>query len=394
MRLHLSMKFELYQHQKEAVKKLSSGSLLYGKVGSGKTLTALTFYKKQYSDKSLIVITTAKKRDSNDWLAEADMLDMHHLVVDSWNNIKRYSDIKNSFFIFDEQRVIGNGTWTKSFLKIAKHNKWILLSGTPGDTWMDYMPLFIANGFYRNKTDFIEQHVEYERYTKFPKVKAIHNSKKLSDNLDRVMVQMKFRRKVIRRKHYIDTNYPIDVVKNVKDTRFNPYTNKPIRTPSEYTQVMRRLVAESDDRKEKTKELILALDKVILFYNYNYERDILLDMLNSVDINYGEYSGHKHDPLPKGKQWVYLVQYTAGAEGWNCTETDRMIFYSPNYSYRIVEQCEGRIDRLNSLYSELHYYYCRSDSSIDKAVFRALATKRRFNEKNWGKEEGVSDTRE
>lgn len=384
MSLPTSTIFKLYPHQIEAVKKLSSGSLLYGLVGSGKTLTALAYVKEHYSDYPVYVITTAKKRDTNDWEAEAEMIGVRNVKVDSWNNITKYLGVKRAFFIFDEQRVVGYGTWTKSFLKISNQNPWILLSGTPGDTWTDYMPLFIANHFYKNKTSFINQHVEFDRYAKFPKIKAYHNTEKLEQCRKAVTVKMNYRRKTIRRRKYEETSYDEVLYSKVVKERFNPFTEEPIKTPSEYTQVLRRIVSVTDDRLWKLLGLIKLNKKVILYYNYNYERDEIRALLDAHDILYSEYSGHKHQDIPKGDRWVYVVHYTSGAEGWNCTDTDTMIFYSPNYSYRVVEQCEGRIDRLNTKYEELFYYFMRSKSSIDTSVFRALANKKKFNEKNWG----------
>ena len=167
-----NMGFELYPHQIEALDKLRSGAILYGDVGSGKPLTSLAYYIKVFPKRKLYIITTAKKRDSGDWEEEAAMLGIQDIVVDSWNNIKNYVETTEAFFIFDEQRVVGYQAWSKTFIKIARFNKWILLSGTPGDVWSDYIPVFIANGFYRNKTDFTEQHIEYDRFSKYPKIKA------------------------------------------------------------------------------------------------------------------------------------------------------------------------------------------------------------------------------
>ena len=379
------MGFELYPHQIEALDKLRSGAILYGDVGSGKTLTSLAYYIKAFPKRKLYIITTAKKRDSGDWEEEAAMLGIQDIVVDSWNNIKNYKSNRNAFFIFDEQRVVGYQAWSKTFIFIAKNNAWILLSGTPGDVWSDYIPVFIANGFYKNKTDFIEQHVEYDRFTNYPKIKAYHNEGKLMRLRRQILIPMKVVRKTTRNRIYVKTEFDKKMYKEVMEKRWNVFTESPIQNASEYTQVLRQLVATHHDRIWHAKWLMDVHDKIIVFYNYNYELDILLNVCEQLKKPYAQWNGKKHEPIPETDSWIYLVQYTAGAEGWNCTETNVMLFYSLNYSYRIMEQAEGRIDRINTKFTKLEYFYLTSTSRIDSAVRKAIESKKRFNESVWAK---------
>lgn len=376
---------ELFPHQIEALGKLKSGSILNGGVGTGKTFTALAYYMKDHGKKDLYVITTAKKRNNGDWVKEAEAIGIKELVVDSWNNITNYLSISNAFFIFDEQRVVGYNTWGKTFIKISKVNNWILLSATPGDTWEDYIPVFIANGFYRNKTDFIEQHVEYDRFSKFPKIKAYHNQGKLFNFRRMLLVQMDMERHTTRMRKYVNTDYDKVMMKNVMVNRWNPFTDEPILNASEFTQVTRRLVAEHKDRQWYAKFIMSVHDKIIVFYNYTYELEILINICESLEKPYSMYNGRKHQEIPETDEWIYLVQYTAGAEGWNCIDTDAMLFYSLNYSYKIMEQAEGRIDRLNTPYINLEYFNLTSLSPIDKNVRKAIEKKKRFNASAFGR---------
>ena len=375
--------FKLYPHQEKALGLLRSGAILYGDVGSGKTLTSLAFYLKRYSHRPLYVITTAKKRDSGDWEEEAGLLGITDFVLDSWNNIRRYGEVKNAFFIFDEQRVVGSGSWAKKFIRIGRANDWILLSGTPGDTWMDYIPVFLANNFYKNKTEFINQHVEYDRMVKFPKVKQYHNVGKLLSLRNSILIPMRVNRTTKRLRKMYQCAYDKDVYKEVMDRRWNIFTEAPIETPSEFTQTLRRIVATHPSRIHHATWIMGVHDKVVVFYNYNYELDILIGICEHLGKPYGQWNGRKHDQIPDTNEWLYLVQYTAGAEGWNCTETNVMLFYSMNYSYRITEQSEGRIDRINTKFTQLEYFYLISPSSIDNAVRKAVESKKSFNESAW-----------
>lgn len=383
------MAYEIYPHQEEAVKRTKSGSIINGGVGSGKTITSLVFFKKNFPNRKLYVITTAKKRDTGDWEEDAEKVGVDIEVVDSWNNIKNYIGIEDAFFIFDEQRVVGYSTWGKSFIKIAKSNKWILLTATPGDTWMEYMTVFIANGFYRNKTDFIDQHVEFDQWVKYPKIKRYHNVGKLMRFRQQILVPMHFERKTTRHRQFIKSSYDKVAYERVMKDRWHVFEDKPLENASEMLQCLRKIVASDEDRIFNAKVLMDIHDRLIIFYNYNYERDILIRIANELDKPYWEWNGHAHEEVPDKEQWLYFVQYTAGAEGWNCITTNTILFYSLNYSFKINEQAEGRIDRLNTPYTDLEYYFLTSDSDVDKSVYRAIKTKEKFNESAWLKRRGV-----
>ncbi len=390
----------LDSYQIDAVNRLRSGSILCGGVGSGKSRTALSYYlfkeckgrvplngdkifKPMENKKDLYIITTAKKRDSGDWERECSMFTFEandvKVIIDSWNNIKQYCNICNAFFIFDEQRVVGSGEWVKSFLQIAKKNHWILLSATPGDTWLDYIPVFIANGFYKNRSEFIREHVVFNRFAKFPKVDKYVNVNKLIFFRNSIMVCMDYKNKHDIHTDYIKVEYDQNIYDNVVETRWNIYTQKPIKNKSEYLQVLRKIVNSDPKRLEATEELIKEVPRLIIFYNYDYELDSLRKLCRSLDVIFAEWNGHKHMPIPNSSKWVYLVQYTAGAEGWECTTTNTILFYSLNYSYRTTVQARGRVDRFNTPYSELRMIHLISNSSIDKTILKCLNEKRDFN---------------
>lgn len=392
----------LYDHQRKALAKMHNGCILCGGVGSGKSRTGLAYYFQQQGGnldeadsimkkpRDLYIITTAKKRDKCEWGEEMApfLLSVHPeanyykntVVVDSWNNIGKYKDVKDAFFIFDEQRVVGYGAWTKAFLKIAKSNKWILLSATPGDTWQDYIPVFIANGFYRNKSDFIDQHVIYDWRSKYPKVDRYLNTGRLIRLRNRILVEMEFERHTTSNHVDIPVSYNISNYKDITRKRWNIWEDKPIETAGELCYSLRKIVNSDESRSVAILELMEDHPKVIIFYNFDYELDILKSLGYPEGTEVAEWNGHKHQEVPTGEKWVYLVQYTAGCEGWNCITTDTIIFYSQNYSYKVMVQAAGRIDRLTTPYSNLYYYHLKSFSGIDLAITKALKAKKNFNE--------------
>ena len=404
---------QLMEHQRQAVNKMKNGSILCGGVGSGKSITSLAYYFTKVCDGwinglnkissndyiyldmenpvDLYIITTARKRDEQDWELEmapfllspdSDVCKFDvKVTIDSWNNIGKYTKVENAFFIFDEQRVVGKGAWVKSFLKIAKNNQWILLSATPGDDWEDYIPVFIANGFYKNRTEFLNRHAVYNPFTKFSKIDRYVETKRLERLRDDILVFMKYEKKTHANVNYIQVEYNKTEYKTLMKERWNKYKEEPIQSASELCYLLRRCVNTDQDRIDALTHLLMLNEKAIIFYNFDYELEILRNVCTDLGIEFGEWNGHVHDSLPTSDRWVYLVQYTAGAEGWNCITTNVIIFYSLNYSYKITVQSAGRIDRMNTPYTELYYYYLYSNSQIDLGIRRALKNKKNFNER-------------
>lgn len=393
----------LYDYQMDAVRRMKNGCILNGGVGSGKSRTSLYYYFQQQGGfidsgvyepmkdpKDLYIITTARKRDTLEWDGElgpfrmsthmGESLYKNKIVIDSWNNIKKYQDVKDAFFIFDEQRVVGSGAWVKCFLRIAKNNHWILLSATPGDTWQDYIPVFLANGFYRTKTEFNNQHVIFSRFAKYPKVDYYVGTNRLVRLRDQILVNMDFERQTI--PHHLDiyVSYDIERYKDAGRYRWDPFKNEPIKDAAGLCYVWRRIVNSGDSRQVAVLEIFEKHPRMIVFYNFDYELDILRNLFNIDGIEIAEWNGHLHQPMPKGESWVYLVQYSAGCEGWNCVETDTIVFFSQNYSYKVMQQASGRIDRLNTPFKHLYYYHLKTRSGIDLAISKALKEKKNFNE--------------
>lgn len=404
------MSLKLRPHQIQAVKKCRTGCILNGGVGSGKTLTALAYfyiqnggswdylnggeYVKMNNPKDLIIITTAAVRDKLSWNKELIYFYMYPnpesnfykdqtIIIDSWNNIKKYMDKKDCFFIFDEDRITGSGVWVRAFYKIAEKNEWIVLSATAGDTYMDYFPIFKANGFFRTKTEFIENHVVYSRFTVYPKIDRYIDTRRLERLRDRILIPMDFERHTTRHHEDIYCDFDSFLYRDTVKKRWNPFKDEPIEQAAGLCYVLRKIVNSDPSRAEAVLKLSKKHPKLIIFYNHDYERDILLNISYGDDYEVAEWTGHKHQPVPDSDKWVYIVNYTAGAEGWNCIKTDAMIFYSQTYSWKTLEQACGRIDRMNTPFYDLYYYHLKSRSSIDLSIARTLKTKKRFNERKF-----------
>lgn len=398
----------LRDYQADAVERMRDGCILCGDVGSGKSRTSLAYYYTQYGGQintknyvrmvnppDLYIITTARKRDTLEWDEELPLFGMssdpncslysNKVTIDSWNNIAKYTGARNAFFIFDEQRLVGSGAWVKAFYKIAKQNRWILLSATPGDKWVDYIPVFVANGFYRNKTDFYNNHVIIDYRAKYPKIDRYWNDRKLIRLRDKILVDMDFERSTTAHWSDIWCDYDKIEYRSCMRHRWNPYTDEPFKQASEMCYALRRLVNSDESRQVLLLELLEDIPRAIIFYNFDYELDILKNATYGENVEVAEWNGHKHQPIPETDKWVYLVQYTAGCEGWNCIKTDTIIFYSQNYSYKVMEQASGRIARLNTPYKDLYYYRLKSKAPIDLSITRALEAKKQFNERKFCK---------
>lgn len=399
----------LAQHQIDALKKMHNGCILRGDVGSGKSRTALAYYYfkvckgtvpvngegslgEMKTPRDLFIITTAKKRDDLSWLEEASEYyiteDVAHnpsnirITIDSWNNIKKYTKVVGAFFIFDEQRLVGSGTWVKAFYNIARKNQWILLSATPGDTWKDYIPVFVANGFYKHKTQFNNEHAIFSPYIR-GKIDGYVNTGKLVKYRNQILVNMKDKREAV--EHHIEVvcQYNKEIYRTIKKDRWDPYEKKPIEETGKLCYLERRVANEDASRITEMTKLLEDNHRAIIFYNFDYELEILRQLCTNMCIPFNEWNGHRHEPVPDGDEWAYLVQYSAGCEAWNCITTNVIIFYSQNYSYKVMTQSAGRINRMNTPYKDLYYYHLRSYAPIDIGIKRALALKKNFNEKSY-----------
>lgn len=384
----------LFDYQYDAVKRIRNGSILCGGVGSGKSRTSLAYYYLQCGGNledidilknkiPLYIITTARKRDSLEWEGELInfYLDKKEVVIDSWNNIKKYVNVEHAFFIFDEQRVVGSGSWVNSFFKITKKNQWILLSATPGDTWSDYAPVFIANGYFKNFTEFRNRHVVYNRFVSYPKIDRYLDTRRLLRLRDSILVNMNYKHDIEKRNIDIYTDYDRLLYKSLGEKRWNFEKDEPIRNASELCYMWRKVCNMDISRAEAVRKIANENHKIIVFYNFDYELDILKSIAYAEGTEVAEWNGHKHQPVPvNSKRWVYLVQYNSGNEAWNCIDTNVIVFYSMNYSYKIMVQAMGRIDRLNTPFSTLIYYHLKTHSNIDLAISKALKNKKKFNE--------------
>lgn len=400
---------------------LNNAKILRGGVGTGKSRISLAYFiarvvgsrfkingKGEWTDPvnpiPLYIITTAKKRDEGEWAGElANFLMIpgddggwlgKPITIDSWNNIGKYQKVKDAFFIFDEQRLVGSGAWVRSFYRIARANQWIILTATPGDDWRDYIPVFVANGFYKNRTEFLRTHAVYNTFANYPKIDRWVDTLKLEEFRHKVLVEVDFETHAKRHVRTVPTDYDIPKFQTVRKKRWNPYEEKPIDDAAQLFQLMRRVANEDPSRAKAIEDLLQDHPRLIVFYNFNYELEILRALASRIGVSYAEWNGHKHMPIPETPSWLYLVQYTAGSEGWNCITTDATVFYSLTYSYKQFEQAQGRIDRMNTPYTDLYYYILRSPAEIDDAVWKAIMRKQTFNEKAYLKRMDKTDEAE
>lgn len=400
---------ELDQNQLDAVERLDNGKILRADTGSGKTRTAIAYYylkvckgnikingkgslEEMKTPRDLFVITTAKNRDDKSWIKELAEFRIFEdseinpsgikVTVDSWNNISKYKKVFGAFFIFDEQRLVGSGAWVRAFYNIARKNQWILLTATPGDNWKDYIPVFVANGFYRNKTDFNNHHAIMNPYIRGKVDDYIHTSR-LVRLREQLIVNMQDKRDAIEHHISIWCDYDRMMYRTVRVKRWDPYADEPIASIATLCNLERMISNKDPSRVVELTKLLESHSTGIIFYNFDYELEIITDLLTKLQLPFTQWNGHKHEKILSGDSWFYVVQYQAACEAWNCITTNVIIFYSQNYSYRITKQSEGRINRKNTLFKDLYYYHLRSHSPIDMAIKRSLAQKKDFNEKTY-----------
>ena len=240
--------------------------------------------------------------------------------------------------------------------------------------------MFIANGFYKNRTEFFNRHVIYNRYSKYPKVDKFLDIRYLEQLRDSIQIEMDYSNPTERHYFEIAVDYDRTMYRTAMSERKDPYNGDIIENISKLCYLLRKVVNSDESRQLAFLGIVEEHPKVIVFYNFDYELDILKSLGYMPGTVVAEWNGWRHQPVPESERWVYLVQYMSGAEAWNCTQTDTMIFYSQNYSYKATEQAAGRIDRRNTPFHDLYYYSFKSHAPIDMAISRALKLKKNFNE--------------
>lgn len=403
---------KLFPYQEDALKRMHNGCILCGGTGTGKSITSLAYiytkelhgsiklngkgeWKPPKVNKDIYIITVASKRDKGEWEDELCRFGLStdisrsvngiKVTIDSWNRIQHYKKVYGAVFIFDEDKVTGSGKWAKTFLYISRRNRWIILSATPGDKMIEYLYVFLANGFYKNKQEFIAKHVIRKPYVPYFDIQDYIRKPVLEKHRREVLVIMKRDTDISIVNHNIVCDYDRKKYKDVWARRWDIYEQKPIEETGKLLSLIRRVVNEDPDRVLKLKSVLAHQAKVIIFYNYNFELEILRKVCSELHFTIGEHNGQKHTEVPNTKKWVYICQYNSAGEGWNCVTTNQMIFYSLSYSYKAMKQAAGRINRINTSFKELHYYILQSKAPIDVAILRALSQKRDFNERAFGK---------
>lgn len=373
----------LKDYQLDAIQRMHNGCILCGGTGSGKSLTSLGYVKKVYPTGTIYIITPAKKRNTGEWYDDIEKagMDPNRFVIDSWNNLSKYKETKEAFFLFDEQKVSGKGVWAKSMIRIAKANQWILLSATPGDTYDDYATVLIANGFVKNRTTWYNDYCIVDPHAPYFKISGHRNTDVIDMMIKAVFVKMDYVSDRIRSERYIicDSN-PTEELNILRNRKTDTMT-LPFNTLGSALYYIRMNCYSKESKISHLKEIIKMHKKVIVFYNFLSEKFDIERAANDAEVPLYYYNGQRKDPLPTDDEWVYAVQYNSGAEAWNCITTDCIVFYSMNYSYKIMEQAKGRIDRVNSPFKKLRYYYLVTDLLIDRQIDKALTKKEDFNEK-------------
>lgn len=134
------------------------------------------------------------------------------------------------------------------------------------------------------------------------------------------------------------------------------------------------------------KEFISNTDeKLIILYNFNVEKDIIIELLEKLGKSYVLINGECNDKAKELKKEfdVVMGQYQAFSEGLDGLQykTNIMIYYSMPESSQLYKQSLGRIDRDGQVNIPTYYYLLMKDT-IDTAIMKKLENKVAFSEKD------------
>lgn len=403
---------DLYDFQKDAVAHLLTGRhFIISGVGSGKTAMALTWAAeqcRQTGKHKVLVVTTASKVRTGDFEKEdkiwTDDSEKREMAVISWHKLKAWVEqnwkgLDEWVVIFDEaQRSKGYSTGMgKAFLKITKQNPdWAGFTGTPGDTWADYISYFVATNQTRNKTAYLHEFANVQTYKGYPEIVGWRNEDRLkamwahiSYAPDTSIVAQQLPKEQYRT---ITLPKPRAYSKTLK-TRLNEQ-GEFLDTAGAMVAELRRLCF-TKDKQQWVADFVEGVESgVVMFYNYIATGDKLAEICEKALGKSGRVwrIDGKHHEIPTaetiGAKDVVLCQWQSGSEALNFQFLHYWVGVELCYSNSMLQQAMGRIRRIGQEHP-MSFYRLLTDGTIEQDIAEALKNKKEFSEKVWCLGKGI-----
>lgn len=384
---------QLFDHQTEYIADLPKHCIMAAATGTGKGQMSLEHYKRYSNGLPLLILAPASKAKSPDWereLAMANLSNVPHQIV-SYDKFARDPNkyITQEFvLIADEVHFIKAPTTKRgkaTILAAKRASQFIGLSATPTPNGMkDFVSYAIIWGLVRNKTEFERRFVITDRSRGFPIIVGYREQHVLRNMWAQIAKPME--RYMESQSIGIDIELPKAALKEYRRLMKERITEDGdmLDNPSKLFAHLRQFTAYA--RQDALRNVLDGTDEhAIVFYNYNRERDAIMEVLKDYDVDIYEQSGHASN-LPARDTWetmkrsVTLAQYQSASAAIELQYASVTVYYSPTYSYADFHQSMGRTRRTGQTKTPLFYMF-RVLDTIDPAVWKAIKEKRDFSEK-------------
>lgn len=413
----------LFDYQKEAIENYKEKSFNLSDTGVGKTVMALGSFIESKCKKLLVICLAPKVVDfaedgvlmnvditplnrgskkNKELLAESDKVAISFESVWRIPEFLKWVD-EDTFIIIDESHKVANTSSkvTKYVMKLSKKAKYTYLcTATPisNGKYEQYYPQLKMLGVYNGtKKEYYNMFVD-ERMTRmggsqFMQITGYRNIDLLENMVNQCSVNYK------RDKPYLPEDY---VYKTKKPAMFNKLKkNRMYKTDNgevieldNSSKLFNALRCVSHGfllgiNKQVSKEPFERLqailethnnERVVIFYNYNIELEMLKQLLSKLKRPTSEYNGARKDLKEfKGKyNGVVLAHYKSASTGINdFVISNVMVFNSLPLSSIELTQSKGRIDRQGQGKKPM-YYFIIPDTPVEKKIFEQITNGKDF----------------
>lgn len=391
---------KLYDYQTKYLENLPRNVIMAADVGLGKTIMAME-HAKRHDVKKLVVIAPASKVRTGDWQREIEQFygAMVHEVISYEMFVKKWRELvdNDTTLIIDESHMACNATTKRGktiLLACRIVKQWIMLSATPlPNGWRSGETYAILTGLSRNKTDFVNRFQIIDRSRGFPLHLGYREEGVLDDWWAKIAKPLVRTGDLVLPSRNIGIEPPMPsrlastYKRAMKDRLYRPTKDaeeEMLDSPSKLFATLRQIPTPA--RVDALQSIVESTtEHIVVFYNFNVERDAVLAMLKKSfkERKVYEQSGHKSN-LPPRDKWeklkpsVTLVQYQSGAQAIELTYASITVYLSPCTSFANYEQSKGRTRRNGQKKTTL-FYHIAAEGSLDRHIWGILKKKRDFS---------------
>lgn len=388
---------QLHDYQIKYLDGLAKNCIMTAEVGLGKTILSLEHYQRHNAGGRLVIVAPASKVKTGDWDREIEryLQEPPEYTVLSYEMFtKRYKDFidERITLIADEGHMACNATTkrSKAVIKVGRVSRqWMILSATPlPNGWQSATTYAILTGLVRTYTEFQTQFVI--RMTRpFPKILGYRNQETLEAWWGGISRPLKRTGSLRLPSENIAVQVPLPVnLKKVYNRAASDriYGDELLDSPSKLFVTLRQI--PNTARLDALHNILEGTDEhVVVFYNFNSERDGIHELLSKhfKDRVVYEQSGHASN-LPAREEWtqlrpsVTLAQYQSASQAIELTYASVTVYLSPCTSYANYDQSKGRTRR-NGQEKTTLFYHIAVEGSLDKHIWKILKQKRDFSAK-------------